>query len=73
MKNDKPKIKCTHCEAVLKGRVVYLELDQRTGTYTNRNIPDEFSQGAFPFGVQCSKIMLVEDIMTVTKPQEVPA
>ncbi len=45
---------CTRCNATLEN-VVWLEFDQRTNTYTNQEIPDEFNQGAFPFGKDCAK------------------
>lgn len=57
---------CERCGAkltTLKGReynVIWLEYDQRTGTYTNKDVPTEFSQGGFPFGKDCAKIVLAE-------------
>lgn len=52
---------CTCCEARLKGRVRWLELDQRTWTYHDLgNVPDAKSQGWFPFGMTCAKAKLVE-------------
>lgn len=49
-----------HCERC--GRrlsdddTVWLELDQRTNTYTNKLVPQEHSQGSFAFGKDCAKI-----------------
>lgn len=37
-----------------------LELDQRTGTFTNQPVPHESSQGGFFFGANCAKIVLAE-------------
>ena len=57
---------CERCNAKLaeirngEYNIVWLELDQRTGTYTNQEVPTEFSQGGFPFGKDCAKIMLAE-------------
>jgi hypothetical protein len=57
---------CERCKAKLaehrngEYNIVWLVLDQRTGTYTDKEIPDEFSQGAFPFGRDCAKVVLAE-------------
>lgn len=52
---------CEHCKAKLNpDKAVWLELDQRTGTYTDQPVPEEFSQGGFPFGADCAKNMLAE-------------
>ena len=64
MKNE--FVFCERCGAKLttiKGgtyNVIWLEYDQRTGTYTNKEVPAEFSQGGFPFGKDCAKIVLAE-------------
>ena len=64
MKNE--FVFCERCGAKLttiKGgtyNVIRLEYDQRTGTYTNKEVPAEFSQGGFPFGKDCAKIVLAE-------------
>jgi hypothetical protein len=49
---------CAHCGKPLRGRFVWLELDQRSGTYTNGDVPPEHSQGAFPIGVSCAKALV---------------
>lgn len=57
---------CERCGAKLSEHrngeynIVWLIYDQRTGTYTDKQIPDEFSQGAFPFGKDCAKILIQE-------------
>lgn len=50
---------CTRCGEFLKGRVVWLSLNSRTGRYSVEPItnPDE-DQGAHPFGVACSRAAL---------------
>lgn len=45
---------CIRCNAEIKD-IVWLEFDQRTSSYTDQEIPDEFNQGAFPFGRDCAK------------------
>lgn len=47
---------CTCCERPLEGRAIrMLELDQRTDTYHDfRDVPDNKSQGWFPFGLKCA-------------------
>ena len=53
---------CTCCGRELKGRVRYLELDQRDYSYHDRgDVPEDRSQGWFPFGLTCAK--------NVTKPR----
>lgn len=49
---------CTRCEKKLnKNNMVMLELDQRTDTYHNlQNVPQDKSQGWFPFGKDCAKV-----------------
>lgn len=48
---------CQRCgEELHPDREVWLELDQRTQTYTNEGaVPPEYSQGGFPFGSACAK------------------
>lgn len=48
---------CTCCERDLSGHAVrMLELDQRTQTYHDfEDVPDDKSQGWFPFGLSCAK------------------
>jgi hypothetical protein len=53
--------KCTCCERILKNKVRMLELDQRDYTYHDRgDVPEEKSQGWFPFGIRCADRMLKE-------------
>ncbi len=51
---------CTCCERDLSGGAVrMLELDQRTDTYHDiRGVPEDQSQGWFPFGLTCAKKQL---------------
>lgn len=52
---------CERCHAKLaEDKIWWLELDQRTGTYSLEAVPEEFSQGGFAFGADCAKIMLAE-------------
>ena len=54
---------CTCCERPLKGKVAWLELDQRTNTYHDRgDVPADQSQGCFPFGMTCARNKLAEHI-----------
>lgn len=54
--------KCEHCSRDLKpGKHVWLELDQRTNTYTEEFVPQSKSQGGFTFGPGCAKVMLRRD------------
>ncbi len=47
---------CTCCARYLKGRIAYLELDQRTNTYHDfGGVPLSKSQGWFPFGLACAR------------------
>lgn len=58
-------IYCERCGAKLaKDKIVWLELDQRTNTYTSEPVPQEFSQGGFAFGKDCAKIMIAEHAKT---------
>jgi len=52
-------VHCQNCSKLLTGKIVWLELDQRVNEYTEDKIAKEYSQGAFPFGLSCSKIMLL--------------
>lgn len=50
---------CTCCKRPLSGRVAWLELDQRTGTYHDfGGVPGDESQGWFPFGMTCARAAL---------------
>jgi hypothetical protein len=52
---------CTCCERPLGGTVAWLELDQRTDTYHDfGDVPEECSQGWFPFGMTCARKLLRE-------------
>ncbi len=54
---------CERCKAKLNPeKAVWLELDQRTGTYTDQPVPEEYSQGGFPFGADCARFALAEHI-----------
>lgn len=47
---------CTCCKRPLKGKVAWLELDQRTNTYHDHGgVPADKSQGWFPFGLTCAR------------------
>lgn len=47
---------CTCCEKPLAGTVIMLELDQRIDEYHDcEQIPEDVSQGAFPFGPTCAR------------------
>ncbi len=53
---------CEKCGAELNpSRVKWLELDTRTNVFTDPDkveIPEEHSQGGFPFGIACAKKVL---------------
>lgn len=51
---------CTCCERPLTGHALrWLEYDQRTWTYHDfRDVPEDKSQGWFPFGLTCAKKMV---------------
>lgn len=52
---------CERCGAKLaEEKIWWLELDQRTGTYSLAAVPEEFSQGGFAFGKDCAAIMIAE-------------
>jgi hypothetical protein len=54
---------CTCCEKPLKGKIAWLELDQRTDTYHDfGGVPDNKSQGWFPFGLTCARNKLREHV-----------
>jgi len=47
---------CSCCQKPLKGKVAWLELDQRTDTYHDHGgVPEGKSQGWFPFGMTCAR------------------
>lgn len=58
---SEPERFCTCCEARLSGKVAWLELDQRDGTYHDfGDVPTEKSQGWFPFGMGCARRLKTE-------------
>ncbi len=65
--------RCNKCNEFLHpDREVWLELDQRTNTYTDdEKVPEEYSQGWFPFGSACAKWMLAEHKLALEN-EEVP-
>lgn len=47
---------CQRCGDLLDPKkMVWLELDQRTNTYTSGPVPENVSQGCFTFGRACAK------------------
>lgn len=55
--------RCTCCDRPLRGRIRYLELDQRTGSYHDlKDVPEEQSQGWFPFGKDCARYLNVKEL-----------
>lgn len=60
---------CTCCERDLTGHAArMLELDQRTDTYHDfRDVPEDKSQGWFPFGLTCAKKKVAEAIAVRSK------
>lgn len=62
---------CTCCGRDLSSEnkaVRYLELDQRTNTYHDeRNVPDDRSQGWFPFGLVCAKKAIKAHLAAIAK------
>lgn len=57
--------RCQKCGRRLEAdQIVWLELDQRTDTYVDPaivRVPDEQSQGCFPFGADCAAILSTEE------------
>lgn len=52
---------CQCCKKRLKGRLAWLELDQRTDRYHDfGGVPENKSQGWFPFGIACARRLLAE-------------
>jgi len=52
-------LRCACCDRPLKGKVRWLEMDQRTWTYHDReDVPADKSQGWFPFGLRCAANLL---------------
>lgn len=53
---------CECCERELQvDRITWLELDQRTDSYVDPKkvtVPEDESQGAFPFGSTCARKVL---------------
>lgn len=49
-------MRCTCCNKPIKTEAVWLELDQRDGSYHGRgDIPADKNQGGFPFGKTCAR------------------
>lgn len=58
---DEAQRYCTCCDRPLKGRVAWLELDQRSGRYHDcGDVPEAWSQGWFPFGMTCASRLIAE-------------
>jgi len=55
---------CTCCKRDLSGHSVrMLELDQRTNTFHDfRDVPEDSSQGWFPFGMTCARKLVAREI-----------
>ncbi len=55
-------ITCTCCERILTGHAIrMLELDQRIDAYHDfGGVPENKSQGWFPFGLKCAKRKISE-------------
>lgn len=57
--------RCQRCGRRLDpDQIVWLEMDQRTDTYVDPaivRVPDEQSQGCFPFGADCATILAAEE------------
>lgn len=52
---------CERCGDKLKpGKEVWLELDTRTNTFTDEEVPTEHSQGGFTFGKACARKQMAE-------------
>lgn len=52
-------IRCQRCGKILDHNdIVWLDLDLRDSTYHDIPLPEEFSQGGFPFGKACAKTVL---------------
>lgn len=54
--------KCERCgRPINRMRCAWLELDQRTNTYHDReDVPEAKSQGWFPFGIACATKILAK-------------
>ena len=66
--NNKDVYHCERCgEKLNPKKMVWLELDQRTNTYTDGYVPEDVSQGGFTFGRACSVKMLLEHEKTARK------
>jgi len=50
---------CENCGRELNPKKIkWLELDTRTNTFTDDELPEQYSQGGFPFGIACAKRVL---------------
>jgi hypothetical protein len=58
---EKLKNRCERCNDFLDPKKeVWLTYDQRTNTFTDLEIPEQYSQGGFPFGRACARRALKE-------------
>jgi hypothetical protein len=56
---------CTCCNRPITGRFAWLEHDQRDQTYHQReDIPEDKSQGWFPFGFACARAAIAKAAIT---------
>lgn len=51
------RLRCEKCNRPLLNddEIVWLEFDQRINKYTSAHVPEQYSQGGFPFGNDCAK------------------
>lgn len=58
-------LRCERCgETLTEHTAVWLELNSHTGAFTDRHgaVPQAESQGWFPFGRTCSKVVLTRGL-----------
>ncbi len=67
--------RCAHCERPLKGRFAWMELNCRSGDWSDLgDIPEAESQGWFPVGLTCAQRLVAEHVAKVAaQPQPAPA
>lgn len=69
---EEPRKRCERCSEFLHpDREVWLEYDRRTCTYTDQGIPEQHSQGGFPFGRACARQALREHLLAQEDKKEV--
>lgn len=63
-KYENPPERCNCCDRQLNPKTqVFLELDQRTNTYTDTgDVPERYSQGGFVFGAACAKRQIAKHL-----------